>query len=100
MRKIDMAVIIKKVSIETGVSEDEIKTIYNHFILKIKYYLQLPSLPIVAISGLFSFRVDFKTIERRLKKLQHGLLIGDISADYFERVSNYFKSAYEQRYKR
>lgn len=34
MRKIDMAVIIKKVSIETGVSEDEIKTIYNHFILK------------------------------------------------------------------
>ena len=91
MRKIDMAEKIKKVSLETGISEDEIKTIYN---------LQLPSLPIVAISGLFSFRVDFKTIERRLKKLQHGLLIGDISAEYFERVSNYFKSAYEQRYKR
>lgn len=100
MKKIDMTVIIKKVSIETGVSEDEIKTIYNHFILKIKYYLQLPSLPIVSITGLFYFKVDFKTIEKRLKKLQHSLMIGDINADYFERVSNYFKTAYEQRYKR
>ena len=68
MKKIDMAEIIKQVSIETGVSEDEIKTIYNHFILKIKYYLQLPSLPTVAITGLFYFKVDFKTIEKRLKK--------------------------------
>lgn len=94
-----MAEKIKKISAETGISEDEIKTIYNHFILKIKYYLQLPSLPIVAITGLFLFKVDFKTIEKRLKKLQHSLLIGDINADYFEKVTNYFKSAYEFRYK-
>lgn len=93
MKRIDIKQICLEVSKKQKIPVKDVEEMVDLFFQKIKYYIQLPAMPKITITGFFRFEKDVNEIFKRIEAIKHSFVLRDVSQEFVDIMVEHFKNA-------